>query len=378
MAGVSAPGYNQWRFWSGVLLVALLAGTGLRASDTTSDGFALPQPGHHFEFPADYGSHPAFRIEWWYITGHLFAGDERRFGFQATFFRLAGSKGAAEASPDFARNEVYLAHMAVTDIKTGKFFHTERLNRAGWDAHSAVGRLELANGPWSLAMDSTGIMKLDGSVDAKASFQLSLKPTKPLVVFGDDGVSHKGAEASAASYYLTFPQLAAEGQLTVGEQGYRVHGEAWMDHEISSSQLGSRQVGWDWTCIQFQDSPWQLMLYRLRRADGTADPASKLQWVDPASHAVTSDFEWKVLDWWTSPRTHGRYPARIELTSVSPATRRPVHLILQSLVPDQELSNALGGGPYWEGACRVTNADTGKEIGSAYLELTGYVTALKM
>ncbi|HZZ59371.1 MAG TPA: carotenoid 1,2-hydratase [Opitutaceae bacterium] len=374
------------------MAAALLASMGAQvaaaAPAVTADGYAIPQPGHHFSFPADYGAHPNFRIEWWYLTGHLYAADARRFGFQATFFRFAGPKDAAPTPADFSRNALFLAHMAVTDVNGGRFHHTERLNRQGWDAHAAVGRLDLRNGPWTLTtsapphapgrIGSGIILKLSGSVEADASFALTLEPTKPLVVFGEDGVSRKGSEPSAASYYLTFPRLRTTGTLTVGESQYQVHGEAWMDHEISSSQLGANQIGWDWTCVQFRDSPWELMLYRLRRADGTADPASRLQWVDPRSQAITSDYGWRVLSWWKSPRSGARYPSRVELSTTSPATGRRVHLLLEPLAKDQELTNALGGGPYWEGTCRVRDEDTGKDIGSAYMELTGYAKALKM
>jgi hypothetical protein len=37
----------------------------------------------------------------------------------------------------------------------------------------------------------------------------------------------------------------------------------------------------------------------------------------------------------------------------------------------------LGGIAYWEGACRVRDA-AGKEVGSAYMELTGYAAELKL
>ena len=50
---------------------------------------AIARPGYQFDFPRDYGSHPDFKIEWWYVTGHLKSEDDRRFGYQATFFRLA-------------------------------------------------------------------------------------------------------------------------------------------------------------------------------------------------------------------------------------------------------------------------------------------------
>ena len=340
-------------------------------------GFAIPQPGHIFTFPRDYGAHPDFRIEWWYVTGHLYGPDDRRFGFQATFFRLAGPTGRDSDDANFSRREVYLAHMALTDVKSGTFLHDERLNRLGWDAGAAVQSLDVFNGPWSLKMDAQGAIHLLGSVEASANLDLTLVPAKPLVVFGEDGISRKGAEPGAASYYLTFSRLRTSGHLTLNGTDLPVHGEAWMDHEISSSQLGKDQVGWDWTCLQLNESPRELMLYRMRRADGTADPVSRLQWVTPAGKAVTEPFTWEVVSTWTSPRSHATYPAKVRLTTTDPETHLPRVFVLEPVLPDQELSNALGGGPYWEGACKVLDAE-GHDAGSAYLELTGYAKALKI
>jgi predicted secreted hydrolase len=366
--------------WILGLALAVLADDGAAAPPPgrTADGFAIPQLGHVFDFPRDDGAHPEFRIEWWYVTGHLFAADERRFGFQATFFRLAGPPGVRDDNPDFSRREVLLAHMALTDGSTGQFWHEERLNRAGWDAHAAVGTLDLTNGEWALRLLANDPPQLDlrGGVRAEVAFHLNLTAAKPLVIFGEDGVSHKGAEPSAASYYLTFSRLKTQGQLTLGEESLEVHGEAWMDHEISSSQLGRDQVGWDWTCVQFRDQPRELMLYQLRRTDGSADPASRLQWVTPGGKAVSAPYTWEVQSTWTSPASHAKYPARIRLTTQDPVTHAPVILNLEPLASDQELTNSLGGGPYWEGACRVLDPQ-GRDLGSAYLELTGYAKALK-
>ena len=378
--------------------------------------FAIPQADHVFEFPKDFGAHPEFRIEWWYVTGHLFAADDRRFGFQATFFRLAGPPTGADFDPNFSRREVFLAHMALTDVKTGRFLHEERLNRAGWDAGAAVGKLAVTNGPWSLKMtDEDGgarppgaresppefgpergqaqrarrsrstmgsELSLLGSIEADAALDLHLTAAKPLVVFGEHGVSRKGAEPEAASYYLTFSRLTTTGKVTLDGQIYQVQGESWMDHEISSSQLGSNQVGWDWTCLQLKPTaaeprPRELMLYRMRLRDGSADPVSLLQWVNPEGKAVSAPFTWEVLNTWKSPRSGARYPAKVKLTSTDPDSHQPVTFLLEPLVADQELTNALGGGPYWEGACRVSDA-TGHPVGSAYLELTGYAKALKI
>ncbi|MGH7994914.1 MAG: lipocalin-like domain-containing protein [Opitutaceae bacterium] len=384
--------------------------------------FETPKPGHRFVFPRDDGAHPAFRIEWWYITGHLFepaptaaksppAG--RRFGFEATFFRFAAPHRVPEPNPDFSVNEIELTHMAVTDVAAGRFYHEARLNRAGWDAHAATGTLDVVNGEWSLRLVPSPSAGNDGSagnpadsafphrpgsprfvlhggIQARAAFNLVWTPAKPLVVFGKNGVSRKGADPSEASYYLSYSRLVGGGRLTLGTRSYEVRGEAWMDHEISSSQLGKGQVGWDWTCVQFGDgaqrvpgiqgesaaAPWELMLYRIRRADGSADPYSRLQWVDPAGKPIDEPFDWKVLSWWKSPHTGARYPSRVRLTTRDPRTGRQIVLEIDPLLQDQELPNEVGGGAYWEGDCRVRDA-SGHDVGNAYLELTGYAKPLR-
>ena len=84
---------------------------------------------------------------------------------------------------------------------------------------------------------------------------------------------------------------------------------------------------------------------------------------------------WRVQSTWTSPHSGAVYPARVRLTTRDPVSGAPVDLEIEPLAPDQELTNALGGGPYWEGACRVRDG-AGRDLGSAYLELTGYARAL--
>jgi predicted secreted hydrolase len=339
---------------------------------TTAEGFAVPQPGRVFTFPRDHGSHPEFKIEWWYVTGHLFTAERaRRFGYQATFFR--------SASPD-KTVQFHLAHMALIDETSGRFYHQERLNREGWDAGAATATLAVHNGPWSLRLlpdTSAGErIELRGAVRGAVGFAFTLSPSKPLVVFGENGISRKGAAPTAASYYLTFPRLRTEGLLTLGEETLTVTGESWMDHEISSSQLDENQVGWDWAGIQLNDGR-EVMFYRMRLRDGSADPASTLTWVDAAGVPRKSDFKWEVLERWTSPATGAVYPVRVRLTSTDPVSGQRVALTLVPLAKNQELEGKSGGISYWEGACRVLDAD-GREIGSAYLELTGYAKDLKI
>lgn len=332
--------------------------------------FALPQPRPTFHFPADHGSHPDFKLEWWYVTGHLTAEGGARYGYQATFFRTVSTEGTAGPTP------VYLAHMALLDARSGRFLYQTRLNREGWDASSAVGELAVVNGPWSLRMKpASEEMVVKGGIRSEVRFELQLTPQKPLVLFGENGFSRKGAEPTAASYYLTFTRLKTAGTLRVGGKDLPVEGLSWMDHEISSSQLGSGLVGWDWVCIQLLDGR-ELMMYRLRRADGTSDPVSTLTWVDSAGKTQVEPFVWRPQTTWQSKDTGGIYPSRVELETTDPATGAKSVFNLEPLAENQEIAAGPGGIAYWEGACRVRDR-AGKEIGSAYLELTGYAKPIK-
>lgn len=358
---------KKWLIQNAVaLFVALFAITTL-AQTTTSDGFALPQPGRVFTFPRDHGSHPDFRTEWWYLTGHLDSTQGRRFGFQVTFFRQARRDAAGQVT------HLHLAHAALLDAATGAFLHEERLNREGWDAASSSTTLAVQNANWSLKLgESTGRISVLATVKAEAFLKLELEVAKPLVVFGKDGVSRKGANASAASHYLTFPRLKATGLVRVGKDEHQVAGEAWMDHEFSSSQLDEGQTGWDWAAIQLADGR-ELMVYRMRRADGSTDTASTLTWIekDGALRAVRHDaFTWKALASWKSPHTQAQYPNRVRIESEG-------HVFeLRPLAADQEQGGEITGLPYWEGACDVLD-EQGRVVGRAFLELAGYAGDLR-
>lgn len=360
------------------------AAAGFHPPLKTADGFSVPRPGRRFEFPRDHGSHPDFKIEWWYVTGHLLGESDRRFGFQATFFRRAGpqpTNGTAVTATSgmFGNGELQLAHMALLDVTGERFIHEERLNRQGWDAGSSTNTLAVNNGNWFLRLgtNASGPMSLQGSIRAEAAFSLELTPTKPLVVFGENGVSRKGASPTASSHYLTFSRLAVAGELTLAGRKQAVRGQAWMDHEISSSQLDGDQAGWDWASLQLNDGR-EIMAYRLRKKDGRTDPFSQLAWVDApggVTNLNSTQFTWTTVRTWKSPATGGVYPVHVKLTATDPGNGQSVSFTLKPMILPQELNGALGGIPYWEGACHVLN-EQGENIGSAYLELTGYVGTL--
>lgn len=357
----------------------------------TPESFAIPRPGRVFAFPRDHGSHPEFRIEWWYVTGHLTDDGGQRFGFQSTFFRTTAPRiprpvraGSPPDPPD-PNTQILLTHTALLEVASGRFLHQERLHRAGLDGHAHTGTLDVGTAHHRLAMrpspvgtpppgpGSPAILELCGSVRAEASWNLTLTPLKPLVVFGTNGVSRKGATPEAASHYLTFSRLGISGTLNVQGHTRNVRGQAWMDHEFSSSQLAPDQVGWDWASVQLDDGR-EIMAYRMRRKDGSTDPFSTLAWIDAqgrVSHLAPDRFNLEPIDHWTSPRSGARYPAGLRLVTTDPATGQPFRIRLIPLAADQELAGTLGAVPYWEGACRVVTDDN-RPMGSAFVELTGY------
>ena len=131
-------------------------------------------------------------------------------------------------------------------------------------------------------------------------------------------------------------------------------------------------MGWDWAGIQLRDGR-SLMAYRMRRKDGSQDPFSTITEVDATGRITRSARDFKVSEQgaWTSPASNTRYPQPITFEAWGE------RFTLVPLFQDQELRTVRSTGiTYWEGACRVLD-ESGREIGDAYLEQTGYAHSLK-
>jgi len=367
---------NGWWIWMAMAGV-LGAAEWIEPPARTASGYPVPRPGVVPELPAAHGAHRAHAIEWWYWVGHLEAveGGEP-FGFQATVFRRAGdAERAADAGEGvFGERQLYLAHTGLSDIAAGEFVGEQRVYREGWQARAEVGRLGLRVGPIRAREREGGEgFELRMGLEGDAELELVLVPEKPLVVFGERGLSRKGADPAAVSWYWTYPRLRAEGVLRRGDERMEVRGIAWMDHEISSSQLGSDLVGWDWTCLQLDDGT-EVKAYRLRTCDGGMDPWSSVYWIDRAgrTRAVRAEgFSWEEDGWWRSERTGLRYPIEVTVRARDPADGRERVYRLRPRMEAQEQGESAEANPYWEGACEVFD-ESGARIGLAYLELAGY------
>jgi len=351
--------------------VWLLAGTGILACAFAQPQFRYSQalPGHRFEFPRDHFNHPGFRTEWWYYTGNVRARDGRRYGFELVFFRQAQRRGPSDNPSTWRVDDLYLAHLAVTDIDGGHFRSWQRLNRAGPGiAGASFERRRVWNGNWQAQWDAHSDTQTLSAVAEGVRLRLRLTPRKPPVINGENGVSQKAEGAGKASYYVSFPRLAVEGTL----DGAAVTGTAWMDHEWFTHQLEPFQRGWDWFSVQL-DNGTELMLFQIRDADGAIDPYSAGTFVAAdgrATHLRRSDFRLEPLEYWTSPKTGARYPVRWRLSV--PGLK--LALDCTAAVRGQELL-AEGAGPnYWEGAVRYS----GTAAGVGYLEMTGYDKPMRL
>jgi predicted secreted hydrolase len=331
-------------------------------------------PGYRFQFPRDHFDHPDFQTEWWYYTGNVRAAGGHRYGFELVFFRQAKRRGASDNSSVWRTDDLYLAHLALTDIDDHRFLYRKRLNRAGPGlagarpgSRSEAGRIW--NGNWEVKWDRASDVQTLSAVAEGIRFQLRLTPRKPVVVHGANGVSQTAEGAGHASYYTSFPRLEVEGTLN----GAAVSGTAWMDHEWFTNLLDASQQGWDWFSIQLADRT-ELMLFQIRRTDGTIDTHSSGTYIAVSGRATPlarADFQLQPLEYWTSPRTGARYPVkwRIAVPSLK------IALECAAAIPEQELVAENRAGPtYWEGAARYS----GSAEGVGYLEMTGYGKPVQM
>lgn len=349
------------------------------AGDTAGYARAVvPRP---FVWPDDHGPHPDFRTEWWYYTGNVRAtdGSGRRFGYQLTVFRTAlapppdGGGVADTAASAWATRQLYMAHVAVSDLDGRRFHHTQSFERGAVGLAGAtaaplrvwLGPTEIREAPGA-TVGGMPVVRLAGRTDDGAALALTLAPLRPPVLQGDRGLSRKGPEPGNASFYYSVTRLGTTGTVTLDGDEIPVEGLSWLDREWSTSALGAGVAGWDWFALHLDDGR-DLMLYRLRRTDGTADPFSRATLVRADGTVAPLAFGAFTLTpegAWESPRG-GIYPARWRV-------RVPGEGLDLRVVPafaDQELDAAVR---YWEGAVRITGSATGR----GYLEMTGYADAV--
>ena len=329
-------------------------------------GFARAEERRAFHFPDDHGPHPEYRSEWWYLTASLTSESGDHYGVQFTLFRQALRPEPVMGGP-WDASQVYLAHLALTDVAAERHWQSERLSRghprlAG--AVSAPFRAYLEN--WALSAPGPDLagLRLEGSA-GEFAVALELDPQKPIVLQGDAGLSAKGP--GQASYYYSLPRLSARGEIRVDGRVATVTGTGWLDREWSTSVLGAGQTGWDWFSLQL-DSGDDLMVFQLRNRRGVRDPYDQGVWVEPGGESRqlrTQDFTLEALRYWQDS-DGTEWPVAWRVAVMAP--EGPRQLEVRAAVDDQLMETLL---TYWEGMVWVYD-EAGRRIGTGYMELTGY------
>ena len=372
----------------------LLAGAGsgwIPLAHAAALAYAPVVQGVALKFPRDYGAHPDFRIEWWYVTGWLDRIEGAPpCGFQVTFFRVRTPLQAGASR--FTATQLLFAHAAVSDARVGHILHEERAARAGFGlAEASVTDTDVLIRDWRLRREPSGTSaSYAATIQAREfALRLNLQPSQALLLQGREGYSQKGPAIENASYYYSEPHLQVSGELTVRGKRESVRGTAWFDHEWSSAPMPPGAIGWDWLGLNLDDGG-ALMAFQLRGSSNELRSSSEPRSPNEPVPAVWSAAKLRRADgtlWqparntlgfapqrhWTSPQG-GRYPVETRLT----LGERTLHL--RPLFDAQELHAQTMGNTYWEGAVTAHEGEGAgaKRVGRGYWELTGYGKPLRM
>ena len=364
------PNFNRRR----MLIAAMIAACshGRTANGTVPESpAARADPARTLRFPGDHGSHPDFRIEWWYATGWLRDREERELGFQITFFRAKPQIKPGNPSA-FTPEHIIIAHAAVSNPRQGRLIHAQRAGRA------VLGMAGADTADTHVWLDDWRLARRDGAyrariVAAELDLDLSLLPVQPVLLQGNNGYSRKGLDPDAASHYYSVPQLQVSGSLRGSGAAQPVNGTAWLDHEWSSSYLPKNAAGWDWVGINLDDGG-ALMAFRMRGREKSPTLWAAATLRDRSGHIRRFGPEavrFSELRAWQSPRTGITYPVAFRIKAGD------LEVVLEPMFDDQENdTRRTTGAVYWEGAVRVSSK--GLALGRGYLELTGYGEPLKL
>lgn len=374
-----------WLMISGIAAIIGISGCSpavkqLPPSETGTDfeipaGFLRADGSQALEFPGDFGPHPDFQTEWWYYTGNLQGENGDRFGYQLTFFRraLQPAEDRIERKSSWATDQIYMAHFALSDIEAEEHYSFERFSRG------AAGLAGARADPYQVWLENLqvsqtgkGKYQLTAAQDG-IKLDLTLEDLKGPVLHGERGYSQKGTHPGNASYYYSLTRLQTSGFVQTDNRRFSVKGLSWKDHEYSTSALSPGQVGWDWFSIQLDEGS-ELMVFQIRRRDGSIDPYSGGTWINQQGETAQlskDQFALTVNDWWRSPNSGADYPSnwRLDVPSLN------LKLNIFPVLPDQEMEVSY---TYWEGAVDITGSKNGDPVsGIGYVELTGYVESIE-
>ena len=327
------------------------------------------------QLPRDLYAHSEAQTEWWYYTGHMKTASERRFGFELVFFKRRTDLDRFGVVPlRLIANPLYLAHFAITDESRGRFRYEHRKSAGGmFDLPALISAKHyyLKLGNWTVR-DCGGLHRLRATMGDDLIFEVALRPVKPPVLNGHEGIGVSFKDQGEASRYFSFTRMEAEGDITWHGETEHFTGSAWMDREFGTWRTTENQKGWDWFSIQLETGA-EAMVYHIRDRQRRPSAFSSGTFVDAGgnwTHLTREDFSLEETGYWQSPHTGAVYPSGWRLR----VPRAGIDLVVTPVLKDQELdTRGTTMIVYWEGACTVQGHHHGKATdGRAYVELVGY------
>lgn len=354
--------------WALTVLLAALASfprwpafaDGFAGLGKEAAGFEQPILGTPLVFPRDFGAHPNFRTEWWYVTANLEDASGAAYGLQWTLFRQASAPGDERQS--WANQNIWMGHAAVTTATEHLFAETF--------ARGGVGQAGVTAEPFRAWIDdwifaarsdapASGVSRATLSANGPGfRYAFDLAADGPLVLHGDNGFSRK-SDDGRASYYFSQPFFKINGVLLLRGKEIKLSGLAWMDREWSSQPLAATQKGWDWFSLHFSTGE-KLMVFRLR--DATASDFYAGTWIaaDGAPQALDRN-DIKLMPLFETHLAGRVLPTKWKLLVKS-------HRLDVETAPVNSTSWMATSFPYWEGPIGFH----GTHEGTGYLEMTGY------
>ena len=281
---------------------------------------------------------------------------------------------AGQPRSRFVQGDFKFAHFAVSELDGQRFHFTERTTRGAFGEAGFGKRVvddPAAANRWRGWTTGNSCRRRTGRGGSRRA--RLLPPPRCRSTCRSAGQSRRSStarKASArkrpglgnASHYYSFTRLETSGNSERRRKRrcpLLVHGDSWFDHEWASNQLAGDQVGWDWFCFQFDDGA-ELMLYAMRRRDGSVDPVSAGTFVDAGgqtTHLKLGGFPTGAHPVVEKRRqTDATYPIAWKVTI--PGLQ--LEFALEPALDDQEL--VLPPISYWEGAIRVTGQRAGNAI----------------
>lgn len=328
--------------------------------------FARIEHPYAFRFPRDYGAHPAYRTEWWQLSGVLEGERGEPIGVQLIVLRLGFGAAAPEGTDTgWGANEVYLGLASISDPDGEGLVSAQRLTRGGTglaDWQAAPMRLWVEDWQVTRLGPATGLeLKL---VVEDLELYLELQPRQSRVDLNEIGGD--GSVADLPFVYYLEPRLAASGRLLRGGNPNRVAGTISIEHAWGELPLPGGPVARDRLTLYLQDGR-VLLLFHTHRTDGSGVPRASGLLLgagrEPVSLAA-KDIEMLPLGHWTSAATGARYPVRWALRVPS------LDLDAEILAAASDVEGLVWE-PFWAGPVQLQSR-AGATLGDGFLQLSGY------